>query len=167
MVATKPDGRIESDVVIVGGGLVGLTLGVALGSAGVETVVVDGAPPEAMKDAAFDGRVSSIALGSMRVLDGIPGTDGNPWVFRGRKPGAHLTDLSYHWARIAARAGLDGVRIHDLRHSYASRALALGEGLATIGRLLGHAGVATTARYAHLMRDAEKAAAGRVGDSSR
>ena len=101
----------------------------------------------------------------MRVLDGIPGTDGNPWVFRGRKPGAHLTDLSYHWARIAARAGLDGVRIHDLRHSYASRALALGEGLATIGRLLGHAGVATTARYAHLMRDAEKAAAGRVGDS--
>ena len=101
----------------------------------------------------------------MRVLDGIPRTGGNPWVIRGRKPGAHLTDLSYHWARIAARAGLDGVRIHDLRHSYASRALALGEGLATIGRLLGHAGVATTARYAHLMRDAEKAAAGRVGDS--
>ncbi len=69
--AAAPDGRIESDVVIVGGGLVGLTLGVALAGAGVGTVVVDGALPEAMKDAAFDGRVSSIALGSMRVLDGV------------------------------------------------------------------------------------------------
>ena len=101
----------------------------------------------------------------MRVLDAIPKTAGNPWAIPGRKPGTHLSDLAYHWARIAAEAGLDGVRIHDLRHSYASRALALGESLATIGGLLGHAGVGTTARYAHLMRDAEKAAAGRVGDS--
>ena len=69
--AAEPGGRIESDVVIVGGGLVGLTLGVALAGAGIETVVVDGAAPEAMRDAAFDGRVSSIALGSKRVLDGI------------------------------------------------------------------------------------------------
>ena len=69
--AAEPGGRIESDVVIVGGGLVGLTLSVALAGAGIETVVVDGAAPEAMRDAAFDGRVSSIALGSKRVLDGI------------------------------------------------------------------------------------------------
>ena len=71
MTAAGPDGRIACDVVIAGGGLVGLTLGVALAGAGVETVVVDGAPPAAMKDAAFDGRVSSIALGSQRVLAGI------------------------------------------------------------------------------------------------
>ena len=71
MAAVDTEGLIESDVVIVGGGLVGLTLGVALGSAGIETAVVDGTPPEAMKGAAFDGRVSSIALGSKRVLDGI------------------------------------------------------------------------------------------------
>ena len=45
---------------------------------------------------------------------------------------------------------------HDLRHSYASRALALGENLTMIGRLLGHAKVSTTARYAHLARDSEK-----------
>ena len=57
------------------------------------------------------------------------------------------------------------MRIHDLRHSYASRALALGEGLPAIGRLLGHSKVSTTARYAHLMRDAEKTAAARVGES--
>ena len=57
------------------------------------------------------------------------------------------------------------MRIHDLRHSYASRALALGESLTMIGRLLGHAKVKTTARYAHLVRDTEKASAARIGDS--
>lgn len=71
MTAAESEGRIESDVVIAGGGLVGLTLGVALAGAGIETVVVDGTPAAAMKNAAFDGRVSSIALGSRRVLDGI------------------------------------------------------------------------------------------------
>ena len=71
MAAAEAGERIQVDVVIAGGGLVGLTLGVALAGAGIETAVVDGAPSEAMKDAAFDGRVSSIALGSRRVLDGI------------------------------------------------------------------------------------------------
>ena len=75
MAAAEAGERIEVDVdvdvVIAGGGLVGLTLGVALAGAGIETAVVDGAPPATMKDAAFDGRVSSIALGSRRVLGGI------------------------------------------------------------------------------------------------
>ena len=57
------------------------------------------------------------------------------------------------------------MRIHDIRHSYASRALALGEGLPLIGRLLGHAKVGTTARYAHLARDTEKVSAAKVGGS--
>ena len=64
----------------------------------------------------------------------------------GRKPGWHLTDLQHPWRRIRGRAGLDDVRIHDLRHSFASRALALGEGLPMIGKLLGHTQVQTTAR---------------------
>ena len=67
--------------------------------------------------------------------------------------------------RIRGRAGLDDVRIHDLRHSFASRALALGEGLPMIGKLLGHTQVQTTARYAHLARDTVKASAARIGDS--
>ena len=71
MAAAETGERIDADVVIAGGGLVGLTLGVALAGAGIETAVVDGTPPAAMKDAAFDGRVSSIALGSRRVLNGI------------------------------------------------------------------------------------------------
>ena len=83
----------------------------------------------------------------------------------GRKPGLHLTDLQHPWRRIRTRAELDGVRIHDLRHSFASRALALGEGLPMIGKLLGHTQVQTTARYAHLARDTVKASAARIGDS--
>ena len=57
-----------------------------------------------------------------------------------------------------ARAGLEDVRIHDLSHRFASRALALGEGLPMIGKLLGHIQVQTTATYAHLARDTVTAA---------
>ena len=56
-------------------------------------------------------------------------------------------------------------RSRDLRHSHASRALALGKSLTMIGRLLSHSTVGTTARYAHLVHDAENAAAARTGDS--
>ncbi len=99
------------------------------------------------------------------VLDGIPRIAGNPWVIVGQKPAAHLLSLHPIWIRLRARAGLEDVRIHDLRHSYASRALALGEGLPMIGKLLGHTKVTTTARYAHLARDTEKISAAKVGGS--
>ncbi|MDX3966922.1 MAG: tyrosine-type recombinase/integrase [Bradyrhizobium sp.] len=100
-----------------------------------------------------------------KVLKGIEKLDDNPWVITGRKEGARLTDLQHPWRRIRAKAGLDHVRIHDLRHSYASGALALGEGLSMIGKLLGHTQVQTTARYAHLANDPVKTAAGRVSDA--
>jgi len=97
------------------------------------------------------------------VLSSIPRIENNPWVITGKKPGDRLRGMDQIWARIRKRAGLDDVRIHDLRHSYASRGLALGEGLPMIGKLLGHRQVATTARYAHLMRDAERASTAKVG----
>ena len=89
----------------------------------------------------------------------------NPWVIAGRLPGSHLTDLQRPWRRIRRQAGLEGVRIHDLRHSFASRALALGESLTMIGKLLGHTQVQTTARYAHLARDSIQTAAARITES--
>ena len=88
-----------------------------------------------------------------------------PLVHRRQEPRAHLTDLQKPWRRIRARAGLDDARIHDLRHSFASRALALGESLPMIGELLGHTQVQTTARYAHLANESVKASGSRVGDS--
>ena len=63
------------------------------------------------------------------------------------------------------RAGLKDVRLHDLRHSFASRALALGESLPMIGKLLGHSKIQTTARYAHLARDSVKVSAAKVAAS--
>ncbi len=65
------DGQIVADVAIAGGGLVVLSLGIALARAGIETIVLDGEDPAHMKSASFDGRVCSIAYGSKQVLDGI------------------------------------------------------------------------------------------------
>ena len=118
-----------------------------------------------LPDTKTGGRAVPLAPSAVRLLQTLPRDDDNPWVIAGKKPGSHLTDLQHPWRRIRARADLEDVRIHDLRHSFASRALALGEGLPMIGKLLGHTQVQTTARYAHLARDTVKASAARIGDS--
>jgi len=118
-----------------------------------------------LRDGKRGPRMVPLTTPVLKVLGGIERVEGNPWVIRSQKPGICLPGLNYYWNRIRDRAGLQGVRIHDLRHSHASRALALGESLTMIGRLLGHSKVGTTARYAHLVHDAEKAAAARTGDS--
>ena len=93
------------------------------------------------------------------------GAERGAWVFPGRKPGARLRDVGRPWRKLRSRAGLADVRLHDLRHSFASRALALGESLPAIGRLLGHTEIQTTARYAHLAEDSVREAAARVAAS--
>lgn len=93
------------------------------------------------------------------VLAGIDREKGNPFVIQGKLPGSHLTDLQHPWRRIRGRAGLNDVRIHDLRHTYASHAIAAGMSLQLVGKLLGHTQVQTTARYAHLADDHVKEAA--------
>ncbi len=118
-----------------------------------------------LPDTKTGGRAVPLAPSAVRLLESLPRDDDNPWVIAGRKAGGHLTDLQHPWRRIRERAKLPDVRIHDLRHSFASRALALGEGLPMIGKLLGHTQVQTTARYAHLARDTVKASAARIGDS--
>ena len=118
-----------------------------------------------LPDTKTGGRAVPLAPSAVRLLESLPHDDDNPWVIAGRKPGGYLTDLQHPWRRIRTRAELEDVRIHDLRHSFASRALALGEGLPMIGKLLGHTQVQTTARYAHLARDTVKASAARIGDS--
>ena len=98
------------------------------------------------------------------VLARIPRVEGNPHVIPGMRPGSRMSELQRPWIRIRERAGLQDMRLHDCRHSFASRALALGESLPAIGRLLGHSQVQTTARYAHLARDSVREAAGRISD---
>ncbi len=115
-----------------------------------------------LPDTKTGAKVVHLGDPAIAVLRGIQRQDDNPWVIAGRKPGSHLTDLQHPWRRIRARAGLDDVRIHDLRHSFASGGLLVGEGLPMIGKLLGHTQVQTTARYAHLANDPVKSAANRI-----
>ncbi len=118
-----------------------------------------------LKDTKAGARRVPLTPAIEAVLAGIPRLADNPWVIAGRRPGQRIGAIHRAWIPLRARAGLEDVRLHDLRHSYASRALALGAGLPMIGRLLGHATVSATARYAHLSRDSEKASAARVGGS--
>ena len=116
-------------------------------------------------DSKTGARVVPMPPPAAEVLAALPRVPGNPWVFPGRKKGTHQRNLNDSWNRVRERAGLDGVRLHDLRHTYASRALALGEGLPMIGKLLGHRKVQTTARYAHLARESVQASTTKVAES--
>ena len=91
--------------------------------------------------------------------------EGSPFVVPGRIKGKVIRNLNDPWDEVCRRAGVKDVRLHDWRHSFASRALALGESLPMIGRLLGHTQVETTARYANLAKDAVQDSAVRVSDS--
>jgi integrase len=89
--------------------------------------------------------------------------DDQRYVFPGEVPGRPLTDVKKSWAAVCKRAGIEGARLHDLRHTFASILVSGGGSLPLIGAMLGHTQVSTTARYAHLADDPLRAAAERVG----
>jgi integrase len=102
---------------------------------------------------------------AMHVLEALPRIIGNPHVICGSRPSAHLVNLHKPWQRICTASGLTGIRLHDLRHSFASAAVASGLTLPVIGKLLGHKRTETTARYSHLADDPLRAASDHVGRS--
>jgi integrase len=89
---------------------------------------------------------------ALDVLNTIPRFAHNPYVIVGQQ-GEHLVNLQKPWQLIRKLAGLDTLRIHDLRHTYASVAVASGGSLPILGRQLGHSQPQTTQRYAHLADD--------------
>jgi integrase len=101
------------------------------------------------------------ALAALNALQRV-----GPYAVPGDDPERPRHDLKRPWDAVTKRAGLTGVRLHDLRHTYASFGAGGGLGLPIIGRLLGHAQAATTARYAHLdndpLRRASEAIAGHI-----
>ena len=118
-----------------------------------------------LPDSKTGARAVPLPPQAVELLASLLSAHDGPWVIPGRKPGTHLGNIDEAWRLIRERAGLEGVRLHDLRHSWASRALALGESLPVIGKLLGHSKMETTARYAHLARDSVQEAADRVAAS--
>jgi integrase len=86
-------------------------------------------------------------------------------VIAGAKDGAPRADLKKPWIAVSRAAGLEGVRIHDLRHSFASFGAGASLGLPIIGKLLGHSQPSTTARYAHLDADPISRAVETIGET--
>jgi integrase len=85
------------------------------------------------------------------------------FVFPASRGQGHAIGLRKTFARVCAKAKLSSVRVHDLRHSFASFAVADGASLFLIGKLLGHASARTTERYAHLSGDPLQDAAAMIG----
>ena len=94
------------------------------------------------------------------VLATLPRTGG--FVFPNRQGDGPMNDLGRRWNKLRRLAGLEDVRIHDCRHTYASHAVMSGLDLYTVGRLLGHADTAATERYAHLADEHVRKAAGHI-----
>jgi integrase len=85
------------------------------------------------------------------------------YVFPGSGEHGHIVEVKKAWRAITRAAGIAGLRIHDLRHSFASQLASGGASLPLIGALLGHSNPVTTARYSHLFDDPQRAAVERVG----
>jgi integrase len=91
--------------------------------------------------------------------------EGCPWLFPGDTPGQPVKEVRRFWQRIQREAGIEDVRIHDLRHTFASLLVSGGASLEMIGKLLGHSQMQTTQRYAHLMDSPLRAGVGAVASA--
>ncbi len=106
-----------------------------------------------------------LSAAALAILSDLPRIEGNPFVIAGTKDGAPRSDLRKPWAAICEAANLEGVRLHDLRHSFASVGAGASLGLPIIGKLLGHSQASTTARYAHLDADPMRRAVEMIGET--
>lgn len=105
-----------------------------------------------------------LSAAALSILGALPRIADNPYVIPGVKYGAPRADLKKPWDALKRAAGLGGVRIHDLRHSFASIGAGASLGLPIVGKLLGHSQPDTTARYAHLAADPLRRAADMIGE---
>ena len=95
----------------------------------------------------------------------VPG--GTPWLFPGDTPGQPVQEVRRFWVQIQKQCALQDVRIHDLRHTFASLLVSGGASLEMIGKLLGHSQTQTTLRYAHLMESPLRAGVDAVASAFR
>ena len=100
---------------------------------------------------------------ALSVLNELPNSGGSNYLFPGNKPGRPLSNARKCFQRALKAAGLAHLRIHDLRHTFASLAINNGATLYEVQHLLGHASNTTTQRYAHLASDNLRKASARVG----
>lgn len=113
-----------------------------------------------LRDSKTGAKKVWLSAPALQVLAELP-RSGN-YVIAGAKAEKPRSDLKRPWKRIIAHAELPDLRLHDLRHSFASAGAASGMGLGMVGKLLGHASPATTARYSHYADNAAQAAANAI-----
>ncbi len=118
-----------------------------------------------LPDSKVGARDIPIGLAALDLLRTLPQTAGNPFVFPGRVAGQPLVGLQKVWERVRAAANLDALRLHDLRHGFASVGVNRGVSLALLQGLLGHSSPLTTSRYAHLQTDPLRAEADGIAAS--
>lgn len=113
-------------------------------------------------DSKTGAKVIPIGAPAREVLTRLSVMEGNPYVFPAATGDRHFQGLEKVWRNVRSAAGFPNLRLHDLRHSFASVGLARGDALPIIGAILGHADVKTTSRYAHLADDPVKTAADEI-----
>jgi len=118
-----------------------------------------------LKDSKTGQKIVPIGSPALLLLDGMSPIHGNKYVFPGVKVEGYYVGLPKVWLRVRKIANLEGVRLHDLRHSFASVGAGAGLGLQIVGKLLGHSDPKTTARYAHIADDPVRAAADRISNA--
>jgi integrase len=118
-----------------------------------------------LRDSKTGARTVWLGDEARALIQTLPRVRNNPWLFWNTRFWRQLRNVSHYWYAIRDEAGLKNVRIHDLRHTFASHAAMNKETLPMIGRLLGHANHQSTARYAHLDDDHVLDAAQQIGDA--
>jgi integrase len=110
-------------------------------------------------DSKTGAKVIPLGAPARKVLASLPRVAGTPFVFPAASGRSSFQGVDKVWRKVRTAAGFPTLRLHDLRHSFASTALGRGDALPIIGAILGHADVKTTSRYAHLADDPVKKAA--------
>ena len=116
-----------------------------------------------LEDTKSGRSIRPISAPALALIAAQPKLQGSEYVFPGRVEGKPLQEIQRLWYAVRAAAKLEGVRLHDLRHSVAAIAAGQGHSLILIGKLLGHKDQRSTARYAHLADDVRKVMADSVG----
>ena len=117
-----------------------------------------------LPDSKTGARAVYLSAPALKVLSSLPRAAKNPFVIAGERTGQRLVNLRKVWLRICKVARLKSVRIHDLRHSFASVGASGGVPLQVIGKLLGHSKASTTEKYSHLAADPVRAANEAMGN---
>jgi integrase len=117
-----------------------------------------------LKDSKTGAKTFPLAPAALQLLQTRKQTSSGPFVFAAARGDGSFNGTGKIWREARSRAGLEGVRIHDLRHTFASFGASSGFGLPVIGAILGHTQATTTQRYAHLANDPLQQAVARIGD---